>query len=230
MKVWYLYHSGVAVRTGGYLLIFDYWKNHTLPGGIPALIQKENCPVLVFCSHAHDDHFNPEILQWRRNFSKVEYILSDDIASQTGCTMLSSGAVLSRPDYTVRTFASTDAGVAFLVEIDGVSIYHAGDLHWWHWSGEPDQENRAMASAYQAELQKLSRNDLDLSFVPVDGRLGDAYALGIDYFAAHVACPHIIPIHFSSDVSVLSKLSRHADSYLDRLCLLSEANPCTSFD
>ena len=174
MKVWYLYHSGVAVRTGGYLLIFDYWKNHTLPGGIPALIQKENCPVLVFCSHAHDDHFNPEILQWRRNFSKVEYILSDDIASQTGCTMLSSGAVLSRPDYTVRTFASTDAGVAFLVEIDGVSIYHAGDLHWWHWSSEPDQENRASCKVtVKAEAVELTIAKTDVSI-----KIGESFNVG----------------------------------------------------
>ena len=37
----------------------------------------------------------------------------------------------------IRTLKSTDEGVAFLVEAEGKSIYHAGDLNWWYWEGEP---------------------------------------------------------------------------------------------
>ena len=36
------------------------------------------------------------------------------------------------PDCRITTFESTDIGVAYLVEIDGRLIYHAGDLNWWH--------------------------------------------------------------------------------------------------
>lgn len=31
---------------------------------------------------------------------------------------------------------STDEGVAFLVTAEGRTVFHAGDLNWWHWEGE----------------------------------------------------------------------------------------------
>ena len=36
MKLYYLYHSGVAVETEHHLLIFDYYQD-TLPGGVAAM-------------------------------------------------------------------------------------------------------------------------------------------------------------------------------------------------
>mgnify|MGYP000382206809 FL=1 len=48
----------------------------------------------------------------------------------------------------IQTLKSTDAGVAFLVECEGRTIYHAGDLNWWHWEGEPDAYNEHMKMAY----------------------------------------------------------------------------------
>ncbi len=41
----------------------------------------------------------------------------------------------------IRTLRSTDEGVAFVVHYAGKTIYHAGDLNWWHWKkGEPDEK------------------------------------------------------------------------------------------
>jgi hypothetical protein len=40
----------------------------------------------------------------------------------------------------VRTFGSTDAGVSFWLRADGLTIFHAGDLNWWRWSGETQAE------------------------------------------------------------------------------------------
>ena len=44
---------------------------------------------------------------------------------------------------------STDEGVAFLVEVNGVVIYHAGDLNWWHWDEEPKSWNNDMAARFK---------------------------------------------------------------------------------
>lgn len=224
MRLWYFYHSGVAVRTRHHLLVFDYWKNASLPGGILALAKQENCPVLVFVSHAHDDHFNPEIFSWQRELD-VTYLLSDDLPPRPDCTMLGPGARLKTPRYTVQTLPSTDEGVAFLVEIDGVVLYHAGDLHWWHWSGEPDSFNLPMARDYKAALEALDGKQIDTAFVPVDGRLDDAFSWGIDYFAAHVDCAHLVPIHFSSDETVLQRLTARHPAYEQRLVILDAAHP-----
>ena len=57
-------------------------------------------------------------------------------------------------------------GIAFLVRCDGITLFHAGDLNWWHWEGEPDGENREMG-ALQAADQAGGRK-IDLAFIPVD--------------------------------------------------------------
>ena len=58
---------------------------------------------------------------------------------------------------TVSTLKSTDEGVAFLVKTEGKTIYHAGDLHWWDWPGEPEEDNKMMERQYKEELESLKR-------------------------------------------------------------------------
>lgn len=36
----------------------------------------------------------------------------------------------------VKAFDSTDEGLSYLVEMDGIRIFHAGDLNNWHWREE----------------------------------------------------------------------------------------------
>ena len=57
----------------------------------------------------------------------------------------------------IRTLRSTDEGVAFVVHYAGKTIYHAGDLNWWHWEGEPDAYNTKMRRSYQSEFNKLQK-------------------------------------------------------------------------
>ena len=54
--------------------------------------------------------------------------------------------LLSRP--AIASLKSTDEGVAFVVWAEGHSIYHAGDLNWWHWEGEPFPFNENMVTRY----------------------------------------------------------------------------------
>lgn len=95
----------------------------------------------------------------------------------------------------IQTLKSTDAGVAFLVECEGRIIYHAGDLNWWHWEGEPDAYNEHMKTAYLKEIEKLKDTPIDVAFVPVDPRLGEQYYYGIDGFAKRVDAKALIPMH-----------------------------------
>lgn len=68
------------------------------------------------------------------------------------------------PDCRITTFASTDIGVAYLLETDGLRIYHAGDLNWWHWEGE-DEFNRDQERRYQHQMQLLAQ---ELDGEPLD--------------------------------------------------------------
>ena len=97
---------------------------------------------------------------------------------------------------TVKTLQSNDEGVAFLVKADDKVIYHAGDLNWWHWNGEPDFFNDDIKRSYTTEVDKLKGEKIDVAFVPADLRLEDKYFWAVDYFRKTVGADVIFPMHF----------------------------------
>jgi len=229
IHVWYLYHSGFAVETENTFLVFDYWRD-TPSGGLSAgvidskEIAAKHKKVVVFSSHNHADHYNPVILRWKREIPGVEFVLSRDIPAQEGALMAGVNSSYCHAGLSVRTFASNDEGVAFLVEVDGAVIYHAGDLNWWHWEGEPDDYNEDMARRYKAQVDKLRGVSIDLAFVPVDPRLGAQYAWGADYLMRTADVKHMAPMHFGEDVQVVARLLGDPVSapYRDRVLSLVE--------
>ena len=56
MKITYMNHSGFLVETENCYYVFDYYK-----GEMPRLDKSKE--VVVFCSHFHQDHFNPKIFE-----------------------------------------------------------------------------------------------------------------------------------------------------------------------
>ncbi|MCM1102836.1 MAG: MBL fold metallo-hydrolase [Clostridium sp.] len=106
----------------------------------------------------------------------------------------------------VRTLRSTDAGVAFLVDAGGRHIYHAGDLNWWSWEGETEEDGRAMERAYKAEIEKISGQAFDVACLPLDSRQGERFACGFDWFMRHVEVRHAYPMHYWDDDTVIEKL------------------------
>jgi len=209
-KVWYLYHSGFAVSTAGHYLVFDYWRDKPKRGDPgksvidPAALRDQD--VVVFVSHNHGDHFNRKILQWRSDIPKLRYIFSDDVRTDADANIVGPGTTLTLPDLTVQTLASNDEGVAFIVDVDGMRIFHSGDLNWWHWEGEPDDYNEGMAVSYKSQIDQLAGKPVDLAFVPVDPRLEEQYAWGIDYLMRTADVRHAAPMHFGDDIGIIRRL------------------------
>lgn len=130
----------------------------------------------------------------------------------------------------VSTLRSTDMGVAFLIKCDGLKIYHAGDLHWWAWPEDTKQSINNMAANYQREIAHLRElltqqsdispittetfsdltdassilSHLDLAFLPLDGRLEENYAMGMDHFLSHIPVRHVFPMHFWDHYQVIT--------------------------
>ena len=96
----------------------------------------------------------------------------------------------------VRTLRSNDQGVAYLVRSGNRTIYHAGDLNWWHWEEESEVFNKMIRRTYQAEINKLQGEKIDIAFVPVDPRLGEQYCWGLDCFMKRTDVKHVFPMHF----------------------------------
>jgi L-ascorbate metabolism protein UlaG (beta-lactamase superfamily) len=227
-KVWYLYHSGFAVQTANHFLVFDYWKQSPKGKGldhgvIDPMALKEH-DVIVFISHNHGDHYNRNILNWGETIPKLRLVLSDDIPAVPGANMIGANKKISQHDFTVETLKSNDEGVAFIVEIDGLCIYHAGDLNWWHWEGEPDDENEDMAASYKSQISLMRDKKIDLAFVPVDPRLEEQYAWGINYLMETVDIQWVVPMHFGNDGSIVDRLLRDKASvgYRDRVLRITE--------
>ena len=213
VRIQYLLHSGFLVDLDDTVLIFDYYTgNGPFQGkSCDGYINPEdwkNREVFVFASHHHPDHFDPRIFSWQNTIPHIHYILSDDIhvkKKDTSMTFLPPGATVDLENITVQTFSSTDIGVAFLVFLKGLHIFHAGDLNWWHWNGESYSYNQNMKARYCREIDLLAKNSLDIAFVPFDPRLEDAYFLGMDYFLKKVSCKMVFPMHFWEDYSLFTK-------------------------
>lgn len=191
---------------------------HTATGTIP--------PVIVFSSHKHGDHFNPLILEWQNTDPAIRYILSHDIPKrhfsgipkedileagnpQDGnesarIVRMKAHETHSWPDLdlVVHTFKSTDAGVAFWVEIGGKTLYHAGDLNLWFWEGESKAWNNNMKARYTQEIahikewSALRERTPDVAFLVADPRLSAHWLDGFLQYLRELETKAVFPMHF----------------------------------
>lgn len=226
LEIWYLYHSGFAVKTAGHLLVFDYYVDKPrgcgLHKGVIDPAEIKDLDVVVLSSHRHEDHYNPRIFTWRKTIPQIRYVLADTIKTTEEVYQVRPGQMLALPDITVRALDSTDEGVAFLVKVDGHTIYHAGDLNWWHWEGEQPAINEAMGRKYREQIDLLKGEKIDLAFVPVDPRLGDSYLLGLDYYMTQVDARLAVPMHFGDDHTIFQRLEQDPQTaaYRERVAKL----------
>lgn len=212
INVTYLRHSGFLVETEHSYLLFDYWK-----GNIPALNYKKK--LYVFSSHRHHDHFEKDIFKLENRCETVNYILSFDIEDFSKSWrkaehvhFMEPYAALEVEDLHIRTLKSTDEGVAFLVKTEGYTIYHAGDLHWWHWPGDPEEDNDRRRADYQKEIDMLAGEKIDCAFVVLDPRQEEAGGWGMDYFLKHVQSRYIFPMHCWEEYSLIRDYKDKNDS------------------
>lgn len=220
-KIHYLYHSGFAVQTKEHFLIFDYYKDkpcfgkEELDGGVITAkeIAAHKNPV-VFVSHGHGDHYNPVVLEWQKANQAIRYIISSDVpANGENIHSLAPYSSLELPDILVKTFGSTDLGVSFLASVDGIDIFHAGDLNWWHWKDESTEEEVKLSERdFLKEIEPIIGNKIDIAFFPVDPRLGSDYYLGAERFINLLKPSMLVPMHFGDDYEAAADFALRAQS------------------
>ncbi|TCK92894.1 L-ascorbate metabolism protein UlaG (beta-lactamase superfamily) [Natranaerovirga hydrolytica] len=204
VKINYLYHSGFAIETQDYLLIFDYYKHdietrkNISEGVISEGDLNTHKTVIVFSSHSHHDHFNPIILDWLSIRDDIHYVLSDDIQLDhpiKNTHFLSKYETLNLNNLFVKAYGSTDLGISFFIQVDGVHIFHAGDLNWWYWWRDTKSNIESAAQWFKDEVAKIDES-IDIAFFPVDQRLEHNYSLGGQYFIEKIQPTYFIPMHF----------------------------------
>lgn len=205
MDCTYLGHSAFLLETENVYLLFDYTKGSLT---LPALDK----PLVVFVSHRHGDHFSPEIFGLAKREGRTTFVLSSDIATHhaggvESVVWLGPYEEAEVEGIAIRTLKSTDEGVAFILEMEGKTLYFAGDLNHWHWNGESEEYNRQMEEDYHQELRLLPRA-LDVAFVPVDPRLEDAYSLGAKDLLEQISVKYLVPMHLWGAYELCSRLAQ----------------------
>ncbi len=214
MKVHYIFHSGFLVETDDCYYIFDYYK-----GKLPLL--KKDKPVLVFASHQHQDHYNPEIftLLKEKGMDQITAILSKDIRERDYPADIPVIRVTFHETYELpcqvrlKTLLSTDEGVAFLLHCPQGSIYHAGDLNDWVWEGEPEQYNKRMTGSYRHEIDLIEEKEIDIAFLPLDPRQEEDYARGILYFLKKLRVKKVFPMHYWEQPRIIDQFIEEYPEY-----------------
>ena len=164
-----------AVRTQHHFLIFDYWEAmKTMPPGatftppanaslatgyiVPAEIADQN--VTVFVSHAHRDHFDPVVLAWKESIAHIQYVFGWDVEGPPDVLRVDEPRKRFTIDgVRIHTISHDFDGIpeaAFLVQTDGVTLYHSGD----HGSSASTAERFAANIDYFAGIA----HDIDIAF------------------------------------------------------------------
>ena len=221
INIWYLFHSSYAIKVENLLLIFDYYidkpagQTRSLSCGVIEPKEISGYKTLVFSSHRHPDHFNPIIFNWRDQVDSIRYILSSDIPAKYHendiITVKPRQTVNLDDGITITTLKSTDEGVAFLININGIIIYHAGDLNWWRWEEESKAWNNDMAARFKKELDALRGIKIDIAFLTADPRQKADSLLGLEYFIEQIGANSIFPMHFLNEYKIMDKIAQEQE-------------------
>ncbi|MBR4959617.1 MAG: MBL fold metallo-hydrolase [Clostridia bacterium] len=226
MKITYLGHSGFLVETDTRLLLFDYYT-----GTIPPLSADK--PLFVFASHHHPDHMNGAVFSICKTHPSVHYILSHDISAALPAHYgiaeyyhVKHTRTLEIAGCRITTLRSTDCGVAYLVTCGGKTIFHAGDLNLWLWSGMDRMQSFGMMKRFTEYTAPLKEYHIDLAFLTLDNRQGEAAYLNIDYYMRHFSIDTAVPMHYFGSTEIADRFLADPSSepYRHRVLKMEEGD------
>lgn len=195
VDLYFLHHSGFMLELETMILVFDYYLDPLKR--LEDRLEKTDKPVYFFVSHVHGDHFNRAIQKFEKRASG--YFLHRDchlaLADESLLHEMDVGETVNEGPLSVHMYGSTDAGGSYMVEAEGLTIFHAGDLNWWHWAGEGDSENREARDWFFRELSCIKEKEVDIAMLPVDARQQTAREWGVKAYLSHFSAGLLIPMH-----------------------------------
>ena len=211
-SVWFLGHSGWAIKTKNHFMIFDYNINprevapadSSLASGyiVPNELRNEN--VTAFCSHRHGDHYSKDIFNWKETIPAINYVFCFNPSDAKGdYTYIPIHEEKTMEGIKVSTIRSTDQDGGFLVEVDGLVILHPGDLA----NGADD-----LMKAFTDEIDLLAGKGLkiDMAFAAIRGcSIGQPAQVkkGVDYMIGKLHPALFIPMHSGSTTETYKRFA-----------------------
>jgi L-ascorbate metabolism protein UlaG (beta-lactamase superfamily) len=168
--IWYLGHCGYAIKTQNYLLIFDYIELEENPPQVRSLDagfidpeQIKDLKIRVFVTHSHRDHYDEVIFTWEKEIRDIEYFFGWQAKEGPHYHNLPAPRAEAHLDgvdiYTVNSHHDDVPEVAYLVKVDGLTIFHGGDYQ--------GRMGRDAVSNVPADMEylKTRADDIDLFFL-----------------------------------------------------------------
>lgn len=221
MKVTYIFHSCFVIELEKYILIFDYYK-----GKLPQFDAHKH--ILFFVSHQHGDHYTKDIWKYHNHYPSVSYIIDQAINLPDfvdGIQIQPHQRVFFH-DIEIEALFSTDEGVAFLIDVEEKCIYHAGDLHWWHWQGEAKDVNDWQDKTFHEEIAKLQNKHIDIACIPLDPRQEENAWWGFVAVLLTASIKYAFPMHFGKNISDMQAYLSlpQLSPYWDRIMIIEKEN------
>lgn len=186
-QITYLGWSGWAIQTKNHFLIFDditgerYINLHRLA----------DANVFVFISHGHSDHYNNSVYNLKKQIKKIHYVSGNSDTSAADTLFMGGRQEIQVDDVKITSIQATDGGVGFLVEVDDLVIFHAGDHANWDSSFSAD---------YYLGINYLAKkvSDIDLMFMPIAtgyGEMRESIYGGVIYAIGKLRPKAMLPMH-----------------------------------
>ena len=93
-------------------------------------------------------------------------------------------------------------GLAYLLEMDGLTVYYGGDMALWDWPGNTPAANRAVGMTWRRQLGRLEGKRLDVAFSNTDPRLPESLC-GAPELLDRVRPRVFVPMHLGGHVHYL---------------------------
>lgn len=208
-RIHYASYSGWIIETSNHLLIFDYIETppnysgiqstdvpHTINNGYITrdFIKERN--VLVLTTHAHTDHYEPLIHDWQDWTEDIQYYFGWNMEeNEKSKSFTGIRETHQESDYTIYTVnhpftAEDNPEVAYLIEIDGLTIFHSGDL------SVSDPEIRPEFKSNIDYFAEIS-DDIDFAFISMARGWYGNFTNGGDIYTMNELKPNIVfPQHY----------------------------------
>jgi L-ascorbate metabolism protein UlaG (beta-lactamase superfamily) len=193
----YLQHSGWLIKTPGHVLLFDYVESLSPTRQLPSDLRLgadsfDERQIVVFVSHSHADHFFPGLREWAARRPSILFVVGWPDSGLPNAKVMKPREVWSSDGLRVAATASTDEGVGFLVSVDGLTVFHGGDLARWV---------EAVDKPFMGEIAwlKEQKQPIDIAFfaVATGGPCEPRPAIweGVEAAARELSPRVLIPMH-----------------------------------
>ena len=165
----YTGHAGWVIETANNFLIFDFYQDGRAPDA-PGILngcinpaELKGKKVTAFVSHTvHPDHYNKANFAWNKGIDNITWVFGQRPDTTVAVELIDPRQTKNVNGIEVVACRSTDAGVGFLVTVDGLTIMHSGDLH---------NRDANVDGVYSEEINYLAGlgRKIDMAFIPVSG-------------------------------------------------------------